>query len=681
MSKLPKKNTAPEAVKNNPDAGSGKKTDKYYDAVSQSSEETTVMLPNEKSEEETTVMLPEEEPEDNSEETTVILPEDRLGRTMALSAQSYEDTTARLLQEKLEHLRAPVPRSYEETTVVLSGGKLESPSGAGPANSKQTIELPGEELERSLDRVPENFTITESERTYYQRAVKRGREREKYRFKGILATGGMGAILHVLEQDLHRLLAMKVLLPGLKNDLETLRSFVKEAKITGFLEHPNIIPIHELGLRQETGMFFTMKLAQGETLKDILTEIKRGNPNYVERYTTYLLLSIFRKVCDAVAFTHSINIIHQDIKPHNIIVGKYGEVFLMDWGLAKILGDPANEHDPVKREFLMDMIEFANREKHHIKGSPSFMSPEQAKGDFSLLDKQSDIFLLGATLYHIFTLEPPYFGNDIYEVLDKAKTRDLIPPEIRSPDRQIPEEICRMIMKAMAYHKDDRYHTVEEFARDIDDLIAGKWSQQEKKVFAPGDLLIRERDIGEEAYLILKGKVQIFKEKDGQRIILRMCKEGDIIGEMSLISQEPRSASVQALEQTEVAILTKELISQHLKKLPPYMEKIVSALTHRLQTTSTLVHPHLTSDCTHVVLKQLCLIFKAKSSTQFQHIAIPLQELVEDISESLGIPEQKVRDVLAKGEEMGLIVNKDESIQISDINTLTQFLNREKEFQ
>lgn len=490
----------------------------------------------------------------------------------------------------------------------------------------------------------------------------------------------MGAILKVLDQDLQRVSAMKVILPKFKSNEDTLSDFVTEAKITGLLEHPNIIPVHELGLMADTGLFFTMKLAQGESLNDILTEVKQGNEEYVRKYNTYHLLNIFRKVCDAVSYAHSRNIIHQDIKPHNIMVGQYGEVLMMDWGIARFVGDSEDEEDEVMREVRDDILRFSKGKDDIIKGSPTYMSPEQVIGDPRLLDKQTDIFLLGSTLYHIFTLEAPFFGKDIYEILRNAETGNLIPPEARNPSRQIPEEVCRIIMKAMGHRKEDRYQTVEDMAQEIDDLISGKWSQQEKRIFLAGEMLMREGETGDEAYLILDGKVQVVKETGGHRVVLATLKEGDIIGEMSLISEDKvsRSASVEAIEATEVAVLTKNVVSQNLKKLPRYMEKIVSTLTERLRIANTNIHPYATRDCTYIVLKQLRMIFKDKANSKAKSLKVSLPQLIREIAEDLGISNQKVKEVLGRALEAGLIENRKDSVCIPDINELARFTEFEK---
>jgi serine/threonine-protein kinase len=616
--------------------------------------------------------------------------------TIAISQTELAELGLRIDQAEPEP-ESEAEKDYQATVAISKselaelGLRIDQPEAEShPAESESDNETPAPDADPAAEEETLNFDIetyaaSELESEYYQNAVKKDHGTDKYRFQKRIVSGGMGSILKVLDQDLHRTLVMKVILPKFKGNNDTLEDFIAEAKITGLLEHPNIIPVHELGLTQDTGLFFTMKLAQGEALNDVLNEIRQGNPKYVEKYNTYHLLSIFRKVCDAVSFAHSKNIIHRDIKPHNIMVGEYGEVLLMDWGIAKFVSDPGKERgDPVLREIRKDILNLGKGKKDDvIKGSPTYMSPEQVACNPNRVDKKSDIFLLGATLYHIFTFEAPYFGKNIVEILHKAETGDLVHPQLRNQGRQIPDEVCRIILKAMEHRKQDRYPTVEDMAKDIDDLISGKWSRQEKKIFESGEMLMREGEDGEEAYLIVSGKVQVIKETGGHRIVLATLKEGDVIGEMSLITKEKvtRSASVEALETTEVAVLTKHVISQNLKKLPPYMEKIVSTLTDRLRIANTNIHPHAASDCTYLILKQLRMIFKDRSGGKARRLKVPYQELKKEISEDLGIAAQKVEKVLLRAIETNLVESRKEMLQIPDIDELariTEFARSQK---
>jgi serine/threonine protein kinase len=575
----------------------------------------------------------------------------------ARSVKLGENMTDRIIIEDSESNTA-------EKTVMVSGNKIKILSDMFEKTYTQTYR--DTLREDVIEGDYQSSGVTEFEIKQYREKV-RNEEDKKYKIQGELASGGMGAILRVIDQDLQRPMAMKVIKPAFKNDEDTLKDFIREAKITGLLEHPNIIPVHELGLSEETGLFFTMKLARGETLNRILTEIKKGTPQYVEKYNMFYLLSIFRRICDAISFAHSKGIIHQDIKPHNVIVGQHGEVLVMDWGLARFIGDPEEEQDAFRREILRSISVFSSEKKKVIRGSPAYMAPEQVKGDSSLLDRQTDIFLLGTTLYHIFTLEPPYRGDKIKDVLSKAEHWELIPPQDRNPDRMIPEEICRIIMKAAAWKKEDRYQIVQELIDDVDDVIAGKWIKQEKKTFASGQFLMRQGESAEEAYLITRGRVEVFKETGDFKVTLSTLSQGDIVGEMALITDDKRSASVKALENTEVTVLTKQLLAQNLRKLPPYIEKMVATITNRLRTADTFIHPHLTTDCSPYVLRQLCLILRNESAKRGRFIIL-LKKVGAKIADDLGIPVDKVEKVFLNAAEANLLTINGNKIIVEDVD-------------
>ncbi|MEQ8212833.1 MAG: serine/threonine-protein kinase, partial [Smithellaceae bacterium] len=424
--------------------------------------------------------------------------------------------------------------------------------------------------------------------------------------------------------------------------------------------------------------FFTMKLMQGEPLNSILNELKKGNAVYQEKYNEYSLMNIFRKICDAVDFAHSKNIIHRDIKPHNVIVGRHGEVLLMDWGLALYIGDPEKEENPSQKAALQHILELTDQGKNIIQGSPAYMSPEQAGGDGTQLDKKTDIFLLAATFYHILTLEAPYTGENLKDVLQKAGQRNLIHPQKRSPERHIPDELCRIVMKASALKKEDRYDSVQELIQDIDGVIAGHWLKQEKKLFASGRFLMQEGEEAGEAYLIDKGKVQVYRQAEGGgKLVLGTLAEGDIVGEMALITNDKRSASVMALEDTEVSVLTKDILRRNLKKLPPYIEKIMSTLTRRLQTANIVIHPHLVTDCTPFVLQQMCLILKDISSIE-KEFTLAQDKLSLRISEDLGLPVAKVQEVLKNAAAANLLTIRGNEVVVDDIYRLLHSIDLAK---
>ena len=543
-----------------------------------------------------------------------------------------------------------------------------------------TVFLPKARIKEALGVDPVAFIVTEEEEAYYQELLKLRQVREKYSVIDVVNQGGIGTVFKVQEQDLlDRALAMKVLSPDRKLDLKSIKSLVKEAKITGFLEHPNIIPLHDFGLLRETGFFFIMKLVQGDTLGEILSGLKRRKPEYLKTYHNYVLLNIFRKVCDAVSYAHSMGVLHLDIKPHNIIVGQYGEVFLTDWGAARIIGNPDAEEDPVKQRFWREMLdehEPVAGQKGGLQGTIPLMSPEQAKGESHLLDERSDIFLLGATLYTMFTLSFPYVGKTTIEVLQKAQRRKLIPPEKRSLSQQIPEEISQVILKAMEARQEDRYADVAELAGAIDKLLAGKWVPHITRQFKAGEKILQQGEIGNEAYLILNGSVLVTRKMSEMNVVLGTYQSGEIIGEMSLLSKEPRSATIHALDKTTVAVLTRKMFSEHLGKLPPYIEKTLSALTDRLRQTDAMIHPHITSDCTAVVLKYLRLLFKDRCGAEPKEFCLPLGGLLEEVSQDLGIPYEKIKNIIETAMYLELLDKQEKQLSIPDMPRLEQYIER-----
>ena len=480
--------------------------------------------------------------------------------------------------------------------------------------------------------------------------LERETESEKYLIDEKVGQGGMGAIYRVFDRDLHRTSVLKVILPGTMSDALLFRRFIEEARITGQLEHPNIIPVHELGVLGNNKLYFSMKYVQGEALGTILRKVRDGDKDYVKKYTQYVLLTIFRKVCDAVAYAHSKSVIHRDIKPDNIMVGEYGEVLLMDWGLARQISHDKSSSDfqvpNKKKDSLLSGCPLTTR-FGVVKGTPTYMSPEQAKGSVGEIDHRSDIFLLGATLYAMVTFHVPFTGDDIYEILANAESGNYIKPGKRAPERQIPEELCRIIEKSMAHNPADRYQSVDDLSSDLDELMAGH-TVSIRKQFNAGDYLMCEGDAGYETYMILKGSVDVTKKVRGKALKLITLRQGDIIGEMALILQAPRSATVQATEDTEVIVITEETMRQGLGQLPPWMGKVVDSLADRLRTANTNVHPLLKSDCTYHILNQIRLLYcywssaKTDPTTNSMIMVADMTKIILEISTNLSITKERI---------------------------------------
>ena len=298
-----------------------------------------------------------------------------------------------------------------------------------------------------------------------------------------LAQGGMGAVLVGQDKALQRRIAIKVMKPKIAESDEHRARFLEEAQITGQLEHPNIVPIHDLGKDADGNLYFSMKLVKGQSLGQILAEMKQGASS---RSLTELL-NIVLKIADALAFAHSKGVVHRDLKPDNIMVGDFGEVLVMDWGLAKLLGRDVmvsktrNASDLAVDEEAEDSIKSV-RASHvssqtvdgTIQGTPAYMPPEQALGKIDEIDQRSDVYSLGAILYEILTLERPIEGENMSQLLKNAAQGKIVPPENRTPERFIPAELSAVVMKAMRRDRNDRYPRVQDFETDIHLFLEGR---------------------------------------------------------------------------------------------------------------------------------------------------------------------------------------------------------------
>jgi serine/threonine protein kinase/WD40 repeat protein len=317
-----------------------------------------------------------------------------------------------------------------------------------------------------------------------------------------LAKGGMGTVMEARDLTLHRTVAMKVMhrtAPGHARE-----RFDREARVLARLEHPNIVPIHAMGRDAEGQPFYTMKLVRGETLQAIINQLRKGGLRTVKRYPLSELLGIFQKVGQAVAFAHSRGVIHRDLKPENIMVGEFGEVLVMDWGLAKLAGEPevgGEDIHELSDRSLQDLATGLTLDGA-VMGTPQFMSPEQASGRIMELDPRTDIFSLGAILYALLTLRPPVRGGSVEEVLAKVRSGNITPPTLYNQNREqapegtpslddssahlqktrglphcpqgcVPEALSAVTMRAMALQTGERYQTVTELLADIEAYRGG----------------------------------------------------------------------------------------------------------------------------------------------------------------------------------------------------------------
>ncbi|MGO8999961.1 MAG: protein kinase domain-containing protein [Polyangiaceae bacterium] len=379
---------------------------------------------------------------------------------------------------------------------------------------------------------------------------------DDYIDEGEIARGSQGEVRSVMDTNLLRRLAMKLLDPSLSRVEVNRKRFVEEAQITSQLDHPNIPPVHRIGMDGDGRLYFTMKMLQGSTLEDLLAT----GEHHQDWEKLFSVLQTFVTVCNAVAFANARGVVHRDLKPENIMVAEHGQVYVVDWGIARIIGltrPSGQDGRPPVRVWGQ-----ATNESNTIAGTPEYMAPEQAEGRIEAIDGRTDVFALGAILYRICVGHPPYQGETVLQVAMRAAMVDYVHPMVASPHR-VPEQLCEIITRAMSRDPANRYQTVEALSADVSSFMRDP-ARLPIRRFAAGSTIIREGDAADCAYVITRGTVRIYKTVGGRRVILRELGPGSAFGEAAIFSAEPRSASVEALEPLTALVVTREALEQEL---------------------------------------------------------------------------------------------------------------------
>lgn len=407
----------------------------------------------------------------------------------------------------------------------------------------------------------------------------------RYETSGLLAAGGMSLIYKVYDKFFLRYTAKKTIDPRLLDQNINIQRFVEEAQITGQLEHPNIIPVHDLGCDDE-GFFFIMKLIDGQTFDQYL---RSADYDPQSEACLFSALQTFIKICDAVSFAHSRGVIHRDLKPANVMVGTHGQVYVMDWGIAYILPDDAplslQSEDCEKTLVFLQRPIFGSESEisGDIIGTWHYMAPEQALGQTERIGFHTDIFALGAVLYEILTGTPPHLGDNVCEVLRNAQLAYIEHPKSRAPQRLQPETLCQIAMQAMQIDPAQRYANVEQLKDEIEHYLRSG-GQLPTKTFAPGELIIREGEDGDSAFIIVHGQCEAFRILDGRKITLRTMQQGEVFGETSIFLRQTRTANVAAINQVTVAILARDTLEQKMMR-DYWFGRFIETLAHRFIDT------------------------------------------------------------------------------------------------
>ncbi len=292
---------------------------------------------------------------------------------------------------------------------------------------------------------------------------------KRYTVVSEIGRGGLGRVLKVYDHNLKRHVAMKVLLGLPGDDPQLLTRFIEEAQVTAQLEHPSIVGTYDVGLDKDGNLYFTMRLVYGQTLREILERLRAGDEETERRFTPGHRLRLFQQICQAVGYAHSKGVVHRDLKPENVMLGKFGEVLVLDWGIAKVL---PRDRPPTGTEIRTGKGDGAPHQTvaGTVVGTPMYMSPEQASS--REIDARSDVYSLGALLYELTTLQPPVEGETVRELLKNVETARL-----RVIPESLPREVSAIIRRATAPQCSDRYRDAGTLAEDIEAHLEGRRGQ------------------------------------------------------------------------------------------------------------------------------------------------------------------------------------------------------------
>ena len=409
---------------------------------------------------------------------------------------------------------------------------------------------------------------------------------ERYEVKKRLGEGGMGEVRLCRDRMIGREVAMKVVLPAMTRRGEIQARFVREARVQGQLEHPAIVPVHDFGVDHEGNAFFTMKRVRGVTLEHVLDRLRRGDEATAREHTRHRLLAAFARVCLAIDFAHERGVLHRDLKPANIMLGGYGEVYVLDWGLAKVRG--ASKSVDASMPDLAALAGEALHEKDDevppssarahaivgagtgateagsLLGTPGYMAPEQIRGEE--VDERTDVYALGGILFEMLTLLPLHGEPPIAAMMGRALQGADARASQRAPTRDVPPELELVCVRACAAKRSDRYRSARELADSIEAFLSGD----------------RDLELREELAL-----VHLDRARDAAA---RMVVPGASNDERTLALREVGRAIALAPEDPDSLALLVRILTEPPKVAPP---EVLDALDRASQGAQRRMMPRI----------------------------------------------------------------------------------------
>jgi serine/threonine protein kinase len=329
------------------------------------------------------------------------------------------------------------------------------------------------------DTIPSSDNVEPISPTHLGAAAK-----QRYGQRGVLGTGGMGEVALVFDRQIGRDVALKQLRPEARRDDVARARFAREARIQGQLEHPAVAPVYDLGGADDGSLYFTMKRVRGTSLGDILSALAAGESAVAKRFSKRRILTAFGQICLTAHYAHERGVVHRDIKPDNIMLGDYGEVYLLDWGLARIEAAPGD--DPTDPAMQAGISASDGRTRAgQVLGTLGYMAPEQARGEHATLDARADVYALGAILFELLTLQSLYERDRAELMMARAMAGEVdARPSVRAPGVEVAPELEALCVSATRANRDQRLPTARALYEAVESYLDGDRNLEERRAAA-----------------------------------------------------------------------------------------------------------------------------------------------------------------------------------------------------